>query len=97
MKRSCSSSGCYFWLMNMNMFLLLLAVKSELTTDFYKSSCPNVSKIVRREVKKALTNEMRMAASLLRLHFHDCFVNVSFSDIYGCFIMCMHTSVKLHA
>ncbi|KAG5096799.1 hypothetical protein AAZX31_17G051600 [Glycine max] len=75
MKRSCSSSGCYFWLMNMNMFLLLLAVKSELTTDFYKSSCPNVSKIVRREVKKALTNEMRMAASLLRLHFHDCFVN----------------------
>ncbi|KAG4942456.1 hypothetical protein JHK85_047102 [Glycine max] len=39
------------------------------------SSCPNLSKIVRREVQKALMNEIRMAASLLRLHFHDCFVN----------------------
>ncbi|TKY54463.1 Peroxidase N [Spatholobus suberectus] len=73
MKRSCSSSGYYFRLINM--FLLLLAVRSQLTTDFYKSSCPNVSKIVRREVQKALMNEMRMGASLLRLHFHDCFVN----------------------
>ncbi|KAH1201162.1 Peroxidase N [Glycine max] len=57
------------------MFLLLLPVRSQLTTDFYKSSCPNLSKIVRREVQKALMNEIRMAASLLRLHFHDCFVN----------------------
>ena len=75
MKRPFSSSGYHFCLMNM--FLLLLAVRSQLTTDFYKSSCPNVSKIVRREVQKALMNEIRMAASLLRLHFHDCFVNVS--------------------
>ncbi|KAG2407496.1 Peroxidase protein [Vigna angularis] len=49
--------------------------RSQLTSDFYSSSCPNLSKIVRREVQKALMNEMRMAASLLRLHFHDCFVN----------------------
>jgi peroxidase len=28
-------------------------------------------------VQNALKTEMRMAASLLRLHFHDCFVNVS--------------------
>ncbi|XP_004507960.1 peroxidase N [Cicer arietinum] len=64
---------CYFLLINI--FLLNLTVRSQLTTDFYNSSCPNLFKIVRKEVVKALINEMRMGASLLRLHFHDCFVN----------------------
>ncbi|KAK7347833.1 hypothetical protein VNO80_22372 [Phaseolus coccineus] len=73
MKKSCSLRGYYLCLINM--FMLLLVVRSQLTTDFYNSSCPNLSKIVRREVQKALMNEMRMGASLLRLHFHDCFVN----------------------
>ncbi|XP_061361643.1 peroxidase N-like [Gastrolobium bilobum] len=73
MKRSCSSRYYIFWLINL--FLLVLTVRSQLTTDFYKSSCPNLYKIVRREVQKALINEMRMGASLIRLHFHDCFVN----------------------
>ncbi|KAF6139169.1 hypothetical protein GIB67_023222 [Kingdonia uniflora] len=50
-------------------------VKAQLSTTFYLSTCPNVSKIVRREVLKAFQNETRIAASLLRLHFHDCFVN----------------------
>ncbi|XP_008787878.2 peroxidase N [Phoenix dactylifera] len=50
-------------------------VRAQLTTDFYATSCPTVFTVVRREVIKALMNEMRMGASLLRLHFHDCFVN----------------------
>nr|AFK39797.1 unknown [Lotus japonicus] len=76
MKSSCSkSSYYYFWFWLINMLLLHLAVRSQLTTDFYNSSCPSLLKIVRREVKKALMNEMRMGGSLLRLHFHDCFVN----------------------
>ncbi|CAL9202849.1 unnamed protein product [Musa acuminata subsp. burmannicoides] len=54
---------------------LSTGVSSQLTTDFYVTSCPNVFKVVRRVVVNALKNEMRMAASLLRLHFHDCFVN----------------------
>ncbi|RZR95998.1 hypothetical protein BHM03_00024918, partial [Ensete ventricosum] len=32
--------------------------------------------VVRREVADALKTEARMVASLLRLHFHDCFVNM---------------------
>ncbi|KAK4441507.1 Peroxidase N [Sesamum alatum] len=55
--------------------LLCGVVRSQLTVDFYSASCPNLLSIVRREVKNAIRNEMRMAASLLRLHFHDCFVN----------------------
>ncbi|XP_044483816.1 peroxidase N-like [Mangifera indica] len=55
--------------------MLFMAVRPQLTTDFYSKSCPNLLQIVRKEVIKAVKAETRMAASLLRLHFHDCFVN----------------------
>ena len=51
--------------------------KSKLSTDFYSCSCPKLLPIVKSEVIKAINKEKRMGASLLRLHFHDCFVNVS--------------------
>ena len=57
-------------------FMICGSTSSQLTVDFYRRSCPNVLRIVRREVINALKNDMRMAASLLRLHFHDCFVSV---------------------
>ncbi|XP_042023622.1 peroxidase 40-like [Salvia splendens] len=46
-----------------------------LTFDFYLSSCPEAEAIVFSWVEKAVSDDPRMAASLLRLHFHDCFVN----------------------
>ncbi|KAK4380272.1 hypothetical protein RND71_002134 [Anisodus tanguticus] len=55
--------------------IMFVVVNSQLTTEFYAKTCPNVLKVVRKEVQNAIKNEMRMAASLLRLHFHDCFVN----------------------
>ncbi|XP_042381598.1 peroxidase 72-like [Zingiber officinale] len=42
--------------------------------QFYDYSCPKAHQIVRSIVAKAVAKEARMAASLLRLHFHDCFV-----------------------
>ncbi|XP_076938815.1 cationic peroxidase 1-like [Bidens hawaiensis] len=47
----------------------------QLSANFYASTCPSVSTIIRRAVNTAVSNEARMGASLLRLHFHDCFVN----------------------
>lgn len=44
--------------------------------QFYDHSCPNAQQIVESIVAKAVAKEARMAASLLRLHFHDCFVKV---------------------
>ncbi|ERN02526.1 peroxidase 72 [Amborella trichopoda] len=42
--------------------------------QFYDKSCPKAPEIVKSVVAKAVAREARMAASLLRLHFHDCFV-----------------------
>ncbi|KAF8377900.1 hypothetical protein HHK36_031288 [Tetracentron sinense] len=42
--------------------------------QFYDHSCPRAQEIVKSVVAKAVAREARMAASLLRLHFHDCFV-----------------------
>ncbi|KAK6924415.1 hem peroxidase, partial [Dillenia turbinata] len=42
--------------------------------QFYDHSCPKAQEIVESVVAKAVAQETRMAASLLRLHFHDCFV-----------------------
>uniref|UniRef100_A0A5B6YJY2 Peroxidase n=1 Tax=Davidia involucrata TaxID=16924 RepID=A0A5B6YJY2_DAVIN len=42
--------------------------------QFYDRSCPKAQQIVESVVAKAVAKEARMAASLLRLHFHDCFV-----------------------
>ncbi|CAK8566412.1 unnamed protein product [Lathyrus sativus] len=56
-------------------FALSEADDNELCTDFYCDSCPNLLSIVNQGVIKAIRNEARIGASLLRLHFHDCFVN----------------------
>nr|DAD28183.1 TPA_asm: hypothetical protein HUJ06_029651 [Nelumbo nucifera] len=58
--------------------LLLLFVGSssaQLSTNFYSKSCPNVFTTVKSAVGSAISKERRMGASLLRLFFHDCFVN----------------------
>ncbi|CAN1262799.1 Lignin-forming anionic peroxidase [Linum perenne] len=46
----------------------------DLSTNFYSNSCPNALSTIRRSINTAISRERRMAASLLRLHFHDCFV-----------------------
>ncbi|PWA35009.1 hypothetical protein CTI12_AA613540 [Artemisia annua] len=43
--------------------------------DFYSRTCPNVFEAVGSVVRSAVSREKRMGASLLRLHFHDYFVN----------------------
>ncbi|KAK6128930.1 hypothetical protein DH2020_037334 [Rehmannia glutinosa] len=56
-------------------FLLLATFgNSQLDYRFYDKTCANLTKIVRYGVFSAIANETRLAASLLRLHFHDCFV-----------------------
>ncbi|XP_023525413.1 peroxidase P7-like [Cucurbita pepo subsp. pepo] len=48
---------------------------SHLSKKFYHTSCPNLFPIVKSILKHQISKERRIGASLLRLHFHDCFVN----------------------
>ncbi|XXG79857.1 hypothetical protein AAC387_Pa09g0837 [Persea americana] len=45
-----------------------------MSLTFYKSSCPNVEKIVTDHLRKVFREDIGQAAALLRVHFHDCFV-----------------------
>ncbi|XP_043714434.1 peroxidase 10-like [Telopea speciosissima] len=47
----------------------------QLDYNFYYKTCPLLEGIVRNGVWSAIMNDTRIAASILRLHFHDCIVN----------------------
>ncbi|GLJ44876.1 hypothetical protein SUGI_0944640 [Cryptomeria japonica] len=47
---------------------------SALRRNFYKKSCPSAEATVELVVKKYIAKDRTLAAPLLRMHFHDCFV-----------------------
>ncbi|ONL95747.1 peroxidase A2 isoform X2 [Zea mays] len=51
------------------------AEAQQLSPAYYDDSCPHVYDTVRRVIQEARASDPRILASLLRLHFHDCFVN----------------------
>ncbi|CAI9778597.1 unnamed protein product [Fraxinus pennsylvanica] len=53
----------------------VLGCNGQLTYTFYSSSCQNVSGVVRNILERAQQSDVRIGAKLIRLHFHDCFVN----------------------
>ncbi|KAK2981806.1 hypothetical protein RJ640_010323 [Escallonia rubra] len=69
------------------LWLFLTGMASaQLTNNFYAQTCPNFSSVIQTAVNSAVKSEARMGASLLRLHFHDCFVNASLHFITSFFV-----------
>ncbi|CAN6330177.1 unnamed protein product [Urochloa humidicola] len=61
-------------IMSLVMLLLMAGTSAQLSTGFYSNSCPGVYDAVKSVMKAAIAREQRMGASILRLFFHDCFV-----------------------
>ncbi|CAL9008304.1 unnamed protein product [Prunus brigantina] len=69
------ASSSFMAILTLALLLQTATSSAQLSTNFYSSSCPRVFSAVRSTVQSAIRNEARIGASLLRLHFHDCFVN----------------------
>ncbi|KAL6336611.1 hypothetical protein AAG906_035925 [Vitis piasezkii] len=72
-----ASSPSHFFVLIATIFISSLFHPStaQLNSSFYSCTCPNAYTIVRSIVHQAMASDTRIGASLVRLHFHDCFVN----------------------
>lgn len=50
-----------------------------LSKNYYMKSCPTAEQIVKNSVNNALQADPTLAAGLIRMLFHDCFIEVTFS------------------
>ncbi|KAE8699086.1 putative Peroxidase 2 [Hibiscus syriacus] len=68
------------WIQMITTIFLLSAMmlggsNAQLSATFYAKTCPNVSTIVRTVLQQAQQNDIWIFPKIVRLHFHDCFVN----------------------
>lgn len=71
-----------------------------LNMNYYLMSCPFVEPVVKNIVNRALDNDPTLAAALIRMHFHDCFIQVLLSlslDTIAYYSYTWHHIIMLHA
>ncbi|WVZ03665.1 hypothetical protein V8G54_024471 [Vigna mungo] len=69
-----SSINNSFFVMVSILSLLAFSSNANLSPTFYARTCPNLQTIVLSTMRQAIATEARIGASILRLFFHDCFV-----------------------
>jgi hypothetical protein len=52
-----------------------------LSFSYYQQKCPDAEAIINRKLKQWFQKDYTLAASLIRLHFHDCSVRVRMFSI----------------
>jgi len=57
--------------------LFVSSVTANLAFDFYAASCPTAELFIRNAVSTSSSNDPSIPGKLLRMVFHDCFVEVS--------------------
>ncbi|XP_020587712.1 peroxidase P7-like [Phalaenopsis equestris] len=66
-----SNATMLFLALPILLLLLASSAEAQLSPNFYAKTCPNLQSIVRSSMAQAVAKEPRMAASILRLFFHD--------------------------
>ena len=66
----------YFGILIIGLLAFMGSTEAHLKMGFYNKRCPKAEKIVNDFVKQHIHNAPSLAATLLRMHFHDCFVRV---------------------
>lgn len=59
-------------------FSLIYSHGNALSSNYYEKTCPQVEDIVTQVVTEATKKDKTVPAALLRMHFHDCFIRVTF-------------------
>ncbi|KAL3510478.1 hypothetical protein ACH5RR_029879 [Cinchona calisaya] len=54
----------------------IIQSEAQLAPTFYDSRCPRALDTIRTLIRQAISHKRRSLASLIRLHFHDCFIQV---------------------
>ena len=71
----------YFGIMFFCLSVFMGSTGAQLQMGFYSSSCPNAERIVQDYVNRHIHNAPSLAAAIIRMHFHDCFVRVCVSNL----------------
>ena len=61
--------------------------------NFYDKTCPGVSNAVKEVVADYISKAPFLAAPLLRMHFHDCFVRVSIFELSPLYTVYLDISI----
>ena len=56
-----------------------MAEGGKLWQGYYEQSCPRAEQIVKHYVERHIPHAPSVAATLIRTHFHDCFVRVRYA------------------
>lgn len=66
----------YLFLILIMMMLTFQTIHSQLQVGFYTSSCSLFELLLKDEIIKGFTRDPGVAACIVRIYFHDCFVRV---------------------
>jgi len=67
----------------MMFFFVLPFSLAQLRFGYYTFTCPQVEEIVGEVVQSYYQRDITIAGALIRLHYHDCIVNVRFKTFFS--------------
>ncbi|TXG55018.1 hypothetical protein EZV62_020274 [Acer yangbiense] len=70
---STTTTSQFFLVVSIISLVACSSANGQLSTNFYARNCSSLQNIVHDVMNQTVTKEPRMAASILRLFFHDCF------------------------